>query len=440
MSITQKLLLGLALSLSLTACGGGKQPAFWNVTDSRFYKGTEGPYYFIGTNMWYGPLLASDTYAADPERLAAELDSLKAVGMTNLRVLVGADGSDGIYSKVEPTLQKAPGEYDENVFVGLDRFLVELGKRDMSAVLYLNNAWEWSGGFGQYLEWAGVGKALSTVDANWREYCERNSQFSTNARAKEMFADHVRTVVSRVNTVTGKPYSEDPAIFSWQICNEPRFFLARDEIREDFVQWLFSTAALIKSIDPNHMVSTGSEGSLGCEGEMDTFIRVHQCPDIDYLTMHIWPLNWSWVSKDSLGEDLQRAIDNTDEYIAAHIEAAETVGKPLVLEEFGFPRDGFAFAKGTPVTLRDRYYGNAFAHLLKSAQEGGVFSGINFWTFGGLAEQNPEHIMWQKGDDYCGDPAQEQQGLNSVYLSDRSTIDLIRDCCRRLGAEAGSLR
>ena len=138
------LLLALTLALSLTACTDGSEAKFWNVKDSHFYKGDEGPVYYIGTNMWYGPLLASDTYAADPERLSAELDSLKEIGMTNLRVLVGADGRPGVMSKVEPTLQTEPGVYDESVFVGLDRFLVELGKRDMAAVLYINNAWEWS--------------------------------------------------------------------------------------------------------------------------------------------------------------------------------------------------------------------------------------------------------------------------------------------------------
>ena len=426
------LLLALTLALSLTACTGGSEAKFWNVKDSQFYKGDEGPVYYIGTNMWYGPLLASDTYAADPERLSAELDSLKEIGMTNLRVLVGADGRPGVMSKVEPTLQTEPGVYDESVFVGLDRFLVELGKRDMSAVLYINNAWEWSGGFGQYLEWVGEGAPLSTVDAVWSEYCARNSQFVMNEQAKSMFAENVKNIVSRVNTVTGKPYSEDPAIFSWQICNEPRFFIAKDEIREAFVQWLYETAALIKSLDPNHMVSSGSEGSFGCETEMDTFIRVHECPDIDYLTMHIWPLNWSWVTKDSLAENLQNAIDNTNDYIDQHIAAADSIGKPLVLEEFGFPRDGFAFTKGSPTTLRDAFYTNAFERLLASRNEGGKFAGINFWTWGGLAEQNPEHIMWQKGDDYCGDPAQEQQGLNSVYLTDVSTLAIIRDYCRRL--------
>ncbi|HPB78275.1 MAG TPA: hypothetical protein PLU09_06130, partial [Bacteroidales bacterium] len=31
---------------------------------------------------------------------------------------------------------------------------------------------------------------------------------------------------------------------------------------------------------------------------------------------------------------------------------------------------------------------------------------------------------WEPGDDYCGDPAQEEQGLNSVFAQDE-TVTLI---------------
>ncbi len=429
--MNHKTLTSAALALILAGCASQEKETFWTVRDGHFCKGDSAPVYYIGTNMWYGPLLASGTAAADLPRLTRELDSLKSIGVTNLRVLVGADGECGVKSKVEPTLQIKPGVYDEEVFAGLDRFLAELGRRDMSAVLFINNAWEWSGGFGQYLEWAGEGKALSTVDALWSDYCEHTSKFITCDAAKEMFARHLTNVVSRVNTVTGKNYRDDPAIFSWQICNEPRFFLNGDPaLKQAFADWLCESAALIKSIDPNHMVSTGSEGSFGCEGDMELFTKIHACPDIDYLTIHIWPLNWSWVHRDSLAEDLPEAIRKTDEYIAAHIEAAKLLGKPLVLEEFGFPRDGFRFDKSSPTTLRDKFYGNVFDTLTASKQRGDVFAGVNFWTWGGEARQRD--VYWQRGDDYCGDPAQEQQGLNSVYLGDSSTISLLRDACRRL--------
>lgn len=159
---------------------------------------------------------------------------------------------------------------------------------------------------------------------------------------------------------------------------------------------------------------------------------MHECPDVDYLTCHIWPLNWSWAHKESLGEDLEGAVDKTCEYIREHIAVAEELGKPLVVEEFGFPRDGFLFAKGTPTTLRDRYYSAIFDILLEQSEKKGVFAGANFWTWGGMAKQTPGHTFWQEGDDYSGDPAQEQQGLNSVYQSDASTISLLRSTCHEL--------
>ena len=43
-----------------------------------------------------------------------------------------------------------------------------------------------------------------------------------------------------------------------------------------------------------------------------------------------------------------------------------------------------------------------------------------------------DHDYWFKGDDYTGDPAMEQQGLNSVFMSDKSTIELIKEINMKL--------
>lgn len=59
--------------------------------------------------------------------------------------------------------------------------------------------------------------------------------------------------------------------------------------------------------------------------------------------------------------------------------------------------------------------------------ESGV-AGVNFWGWGGYAE--PAHRAWEPGDDYTGDPAQEDQGLNSVFATDKSTLEIIRECFR----------
>ena len=114
-------------------------------------------YYYIGTNFWYGPILASTGQGGNRMRLVAELDSMKALGINNLRVLVGADGGSINANTVRPYLQPTPGCLNDTLLTGLDYFLSELEKRDMVAVLYLNNSWDWSGGYGFYLKHAGAG-------------------------------------------------------------------------------------------------------------------------------------------------------------------------------------------------------------------------------------------------------------------------------------------
>ena len=416
--------LAVASAVLLSSCRQSS-PSFVKVEDGVFVC-EDYPSHFIGTNFWYGAILGSEGQGGDRARLEAELDTLKALGMTNLRVLVGGDGPDGIPTRVCPTLQKEPGVYNDTIFRGLDYLLAEMAERNMKAVLYINNSWEWSGGYGMYLEWAGAGKSLIPAEVGYKAYCDYVAQFVTNEKAKNMFYDHVRHVVSRTNTVTGKPYKDDPAIFSWQIGNEPRCFRPDSAGQAAFVDFMWTTASLIKSIDPNHMVSSGSEGRHGCEGSLELFEKVHSCPDIDYMNIHIWPYNWSWVREKTLKTNLPIAIKNTDEYIDEHLAIAEKYGKPVVMEEFGFPRDDFQFAQGTPTTSRDRYYMHVFRRIAESAKEKGLFAGLNFWGWGGLAGQSQTNIYWQQGDDYCGDPAQEQQGLNSVYACDQSTVRVIR--------------
>lgn len=52
-------------------------------------------------------------------RLCRELDSLKSIGIDNLRILVGSDGERGVAAKVEPTLQVAPGVYNDTILQDL---------------------------------------------------------------------------------------------------------------------------------------------------------------------------------------------------------------------------------------------------------------------------------------------------------------------------------
>ena len=415
------------MTCSLMACNRTVENPFVTVVDGHFERNGK-PYYYVGTNFWYGAILGSEGQGGDRNRLCRELDAMKAVGIDNLRILVGSDGENGVTTKVEPTLQQAPGVYNDTILAGLDYLLMEMGKRQMVAVLYLNNSWEWSGGYGYYLEQAGCGKAPRPNEAGYQAYMEFVTQYATNEKAHQLFYDYVRFIVSRTNRYTNKKYVDDPAIMSWQIGNEPRAF--SKEALPAFEKWLSEASGLIRSLDSNHLISIGSEGAWGCEMDYDCYQRICADKNIDYCNVHLWPYNWGWAKRDSLAENLPRACENSQEYIDKHLAICEQLHKPLVMEEFGYPRDGMSFEAGSPTTGRDSYYRYIFQLVSDNMQQGGAFAGCNFWGWGGYAQ--PRHTQWQVGDDYCGDPAQEEQGLNSVFLSDSTTLGIISSLTNKL--------
>ena len=409
------------MALLLVCATAVKAQSFVTVKNGRLYRDGK-PYTFIGANYWYGAILGSKGKGGDRQRLNRELDEMKRLGITNLRVLVGSDGEEGIKWKVSPVLQPSPSVYNDVLLDGLDYLMLQLQRRRMVAVLYLNNSWEWSGGYGFYLEHAGAGKALQPNEVGYSAYIKYASQFSTNKLAQQLFFNHLCFILKRTNRYTKKRYADDPAIMSWQIGNEPRAF--DKAVLPQFEAWLAKAAAMMKSIDKRHLVSVGSEGAFGCEADYDSWQRICANPNVDYCNIHVWPYNWSWAKKDSLSQNLQRTKDNTKEYIDRHLAICAKINKPLVMEEFGYPRDGFAFSKQSPTTARDAYYAYVFSLLAADAAKGGYFAGCNFWGWGGQAQ--PKHEQWEPGDDYTGDPAQEAQGLNSVFSSDTSTINVIK--------------
>ena len=396
-------------------------PDFVRVENGQFKVGNKN-YYYIGTNFWYGAILGSQGEGGNRNRLTRELDLLKENGINNLRILVGADGPERP-NKVSPSLQTAPGVYNDTILAGLDFLLAEMQKRDMKAILYLTNSWEWSGGYSQYLEWTGHGKAPIPSLDGWNTFTEYVAQFVKSDSCKQLVKNHVSNIIKRTNQYTNIKYVDDPTIMSWQIANEPRAFSI--DGKNDFAAWIADLSAYIKSIDKNHLVSTGSEGLCGTEGDIELWEKIHTNSSIDYTTIHIWPNNWGWINREDLNASVEQAINNTYEYIENHGKIAEKLHKPIVLEEFGFPRDNMSFLAGSPTSLRDKYYGAVFEKIENASKNGGVFAGCNFWAWGGYGRSQSDHVFWQEGDDYLGDPAQEEQGLNSVFDID-STVGLVK--------------
>ena len=126
--------LFIALLLAAVSLPMMAQSKFVTVKDGHFVKDGR-PYYYVGTNFWYGAILGSEGQGGDRKRLVRELDFMKKIGIDNLRILVGSDGERGVTTKVEPTLQIRPGVYNDTILAGLDYLLMEMGKRQMVAVL-----------------------------------------------------------------------------------------------------------------------------------------------------------------------------------------------------------------------------------------------------------------------------------------------------------------
>lgn len=382
-------------------------------------------YRYIGTNLWYASILGSTGEGGDRNRLCKELDYLKELGVTNLRILAGPDAGSDLANPAKPYLQTAPGILNDTILQGLDFTIAELEKRDMEAVIYLNNAWDWSGGYGFYLKQCGYGDSPNAnIDGGYSRYVDYCANFSRDTDALELYYRYIREIISRKNSITGRLYKDEPAIMAWQLCNEPRPF--SPDNKELFAKWISKAAEIIKSIDKNHLVSTGSEGYIGCEVDMNLCERIHADKNIDYITIHIWPVNWGWAPRSNPDIGIENACIESGKYIDEHITLAKSIGKPIVIEEFGYSRKNNE--KGTTPTTesRDIFYGYIFERVMKSD----CISGCNFWGWGGSGR--PRDLVWQQGDDYLCDPPHEPQGWYSVFDSDTTTINVIKKYTKEL--------
>jgi len=410
------------MSLLTDGLSGGAQN-FVQVEGIRFIRNGQ-PYHFIGTNFWYGMHLA-DEVSGDRARLLRELDRLQALGVNNLRILAGSLGPDQEPWRVLPALQEEPGIYRETLLEGLDFLLVEMQKRDMVGVLCLNNFWPWSGGMAQYVAWS-QGEAIpyppSAEGGSWIRYMRFSSRFYKDKRAQALFENHIKRLLSRVNTITGIPYTEDPTIMSWQLANEPRGMFHAGAYR----RWIRRTAALIKSLDPNHLVSLGSEGNTSTPTG-NHFWQDHRFSEIDYTTIHIWIQNWGWYDPLNPEGSFEKAWAKASDYLETHEAISRKLNKPMVLEEFGIARDLDDHRPDAPVIWRERYYRLIFERVLERAQNGGALVGCNFWAWAGEGRPAAPRAIWKPGDDLIGDPPHEYQGWYSVYDKETETTDLIRE-------------
>jgi mannan endo-1,4-beta-mannosidase len=265
-------LLAFLSVLCLVTCNyeEGVQASFVTVEDSNFYLNGK-KYFFVGTNYWYGMNLGAPQ-SGNLGRLQRELDDLKNIGVTNLRIMGSTQGPDDKSRRIVPSLEYEKGKYNEDIWEGLDTFLNEMRKRNMKAVVTLSNFWEWSGGFGQIYEW----------------YKGSFNRYPTSFYGDDDLTNHLKefisVIVNRTNTVNGVKYNNDPTIMAWQLANEPRAGNC-----DTWTKWVNDTSTYIKELAPKQLVSIGNEGTItGCSG------HGNKVKNIDYITFHAWAQNWGW--------------------------------------------------------------------------------------------------------------------------------------------------
>jgi mannan endo-1,4-beta-mannosidase len=436
-----------ALALPLAAAGynglaaGAESPPrsnttgdFVRVRNSRFELGGK-PYYYVGTNLWFGCYLSDPALPGGRQRMIRELDRLQRIGADNIRLLAGSETSP-LAGAISRGITRAPEDWDEALLQGLDFCLAEMAKRNMRAILFVSNYWQWSGGFAQYVRWI-TGETIPDPDkpvmakGDWGGFMKFSARLYTTPKADELYRGYIRHLINRRNTVNGRLYRDDPAIMTWELANEPR--PGTDEAISGvpaFVTWVDATARFIHEQDPNHLVCTGSEGVWGCLKKPEVFVDVHKTPAIDYVTVHMWLKNWGWLTDPALGTQFDDAARRAHDHVEMHTKlATDTLHKPLVLEEFGLPRDHESYDPTSPTLARDEYYRLMFDQVADSCREGRALQAANFWAWGGEG-RNTGKMDTAAG--LMGDPFCEPQGLNSVLDTDAGTLAVIEKANAKL--------
>jgi mannan endo-1,4-beta-mannosidase len=394
---------------------GPKLPGYLEVRGPRFFK-DDRPFFVSGFNYWSALPLSRDGNTAGWDQVRRDLDNLQGAGINMLRILGASEGPDTEPLRIVPSLQPASGQYDPASVAGLLRLVQELERRKLFAIVMMNNFWHWSGGMAQYLAWAGEGPVPYPPPhpgGNWDRYQKHTARFYSNDKAKQIFGDLLRHLV---------PQLKSSPVVIWELANEPRGINNLGPFRS----WIHETAGLIKTLAPSHLVTTGSEGQTASPLNSGTdVVKDHESPNIDFITFHLWAQNWNWIRTENLEKGLPKALELAKKYVNDHASRAAKLNKPLLLEEFGFPRDGGSFDPDSPTTLRDRYFQEIYAqvHALRATSP---MAGIMPWAWSGDTRPPRPGDFWKPGDPFIGDPPHEQQGWYGIYTKD-STLKIIRD-------------
>ncbi|XP_065009371.1 mannan endo-1,4-beta-mannosidase 1-like [Musa acuminata AAA Group] len=317
------------------------------------------PFFANGFNAYWMMTLASDPSRRD--KVSSALSDASRHGLSVARTWAFSDGGSN-------ALQNSPGAYSEQIFLGLDFVVSEARKYGIKLILSLVNNYDSFGGKKQYVQWArDQGENIGSDD-----------EFFTNPVVKGYYKSHIKTVVTRVNTITGVAYKDDPTIFAWELMNEPR--CPSDLSGKSIQEWITEMAAYLKSIDNKHLLEAGLEGFYGESSPQKQsnpgfqvgtdFISNNQIPGIDFATVHSYPDQWIPDSND------RSQLSFLKNWLDIHLhDACDVLQKPLLVTEFGKSCKDPGFSNDE----RDAMFRTVYSKVYLSARTGGATAGSLFW-------------------------------------------------------------
>src|SRR5450759_267213 len=337
------------------------------------------PFRFGGTNNYY-------LMYQSQKMTNAVLDKAAANDFTVVRTwawmdIGNQDGSNsvwgadkGVYFQYWDGTKPAYND-GANGLQRLDYVVAAAKERGLKLVLPLTNNWSDFGGIDQYVRWASG---------------TYHSDFYTNPTIRQWYKAWINHLLNRTNSLTGVKYKDDPTIMTWELGNEPRckgsglYPPSSSCNTSTITNWAAEMSAYIKSLDKNHLVSSGSEGFL-CEpnepGAADDWTRncgegvdelaISKLRSIDVMSYHLYPDSWS--------KDLAWSTD----WIKEHIKLAKQIAKPSMLGEYGWKDKATrnpVYKSWTDTVLHDGGDGALFWILSDIQDDGSLYPDYDGFT------------------------------------------------------------
>ncbi len=337
-----------------TALGGSRLDEFVKADGTMFTLGGQ-PFFVAGVNNHYL------TYGTRAE-VAGVLDDAAALGAnvvrTFLQPVIGsldgkvatiwdwksnAQSSDlGVNGTYLLYWDNAAGKMAINSgptgMEKVDFLIAEAEKRNLRLIVALLDFWPYTGGAQQMRAWYGSAEVVS---------------FFSDRRLMHDYQNWVRYVLQRTNPQTGLRYRDDPTILAWELMNEPN--AETDALR---LTWTAEMSAFVKSLDPNHLVSSG-------HANVDSRLADLATPGVDFGTWHGYPLYY------------RLSVSQFDRRISEFCRLAAMRRKPVLLEEFGYARSNLdqieAYKRWLATLTHDRNCGGWLVWRLVSRQRDGRY-------------------------------------------------------------------